>query len=228
MALQTSGPISLRDVNIELGLSAGATISLGGSNIRGLAGVSSGPISLANLRGKSAGKEGVITYTIALNNLNYGTPPESYGFVLSAKMNEFSKFVSRSGELMVGSPPDDNPYRPNNETSPQYGLQIGDYNTTSTNVAYLETRFEGATVGTVGNIGPVPPESQRPAREIEVTSNGVTITFEYTVRDAVDGQLYGYTQKAGNSQSDIDSLKSYWSGRVGSNFTITVKETRSW
>lgn len=60
MALNPSGPISLggstagQSVNLELGQSATATISLGDSNVRALAGVPSGPISLDDLHGKSA------------------------------------------------------------------------------------------------------------------------------------------------------------------------------
>jgi len=53
MALQSSGAISLSNVNVELGRSATAQISLGESAVRNLAGVASGAISLANLYGKS-------------------------------------------------------------------------------------------------------------------------------------------------------------------------------
>lgn len=53
MTLQSSGAISLSQVNTELGLSSTATISLGDSAVRTLAGVSSGAISLSSLYGKS-------------------------------------------------------------------------------------------------------------------------------------------------------------------------------
>jgi hypothetical protein len=52
MGLQTSGPISLGDVRTELGESG--AIGLGNSNVRTLAGVASGAISLGNLYGKSS------------------------------------------------------------------------------------------------------------------------------------------------------------------------------
>ena len=53
MTLQSSGAISLGNVNTELGRSATATISLGETAVRTLAGVPSGTISLSNLYGKS-------------------------------------------------------------------------------------------------------------------------------------------------------------------------------
>jgi hypothetical protein len=52
MALPT-GTISMSQVNTELGRSATATISLGESAVRTLAGVASGAISMQNLKGKS-------------------------------------------------------------------------------------------------------------------------------------------------------------------------------
>jgi len=54
MALPSTGLISLSQVNTELGRAAGATISLGDAEVRGLAGVANGAIGLGNLRGKSA------------------------------------------------------------------------------------------------------------------------------------------------------------------------------
>lgn len=53
MALPASGTISLANVNVELGLSSTATISLNQANVRSLAGIASGTISMSDLLGKS-------------------------------------------------------------------------------------------------------------------------------------------------------------------------------
>lgn len=53
MVLQSSGTISLADVNIELGYSSTREIQLGGADVRGLAGVPTGSIALSNLYGKA-------------------------------------------------------------------------------------------------------------------------------------------------------------------------------
>ena len=52
MTLPASGPITLGQVAVELG--TGLPLTLGDSRVRTLVGVSSGPISLGQLRGKSA------------------------------------------------------------------------------------------------------------------------------------------------------------------------------
>ena len=53
MALPVSGQITLNQVNVELGLTATAQIDMGGSDVRGLFGVASGQITMANGYGKS-------------------------------------------------------------------------------------------------------------------------------------------------------------------------------
>lgn len=55
MALQTSGAISLNDVNVELGNSGTASINMGSSDVRGLFGVASGAISMSDGYGASNG-----------------------------------------------------------------------------------------------------------------------------------------------------------------------------
>jgi hypothetical protein len=54
MALQTTGPISFADINVELGVASTTTRSLNDTTSRTLAGVASGTISMSNFYGKSA------------------------------------------------------------------------------------------------------------------------------------------------------------------------------
>jgi hypothetical protein len=54
MPLQTSGAISLSNVNVELGRSATALINMNESEVRTLAGVATGAITMNNFYGKSA------------------------------------------------------------------------------------------------------------------------------------------------------------------------------
>lgn len=53
MALPTTGPISLYDVNVELGLSGTTTISMNQASVRTLFGVASGQISMSDGYGRS-------------------------------------------------------------------------------------------------------------------------------------------------------------------------------
>jgi len=80
MVLPT-GTISMSQVNTELGISPSATtISLNQANVRALAGVPSGTISMDNLRGKSAVQ---ISYYPTANQGNVTTVPKSSGFSVS-------------------------------------------------------------------------------------------------------------------------------------------------
>lgn len=54
MALPASGTLSASQINVELGLAAGATFSMNDAGVRGLAGKPSGLISFSDLLGKSA------------------------------------------------------------------------------------------------------------------------------------------------------------------------------
>jgi hypothetical protein len=53
MALPSSGPLSLSQVNVELGKSSTAQISLNDADVRALAQKPSGAISMSDLYGKS-------------------------------------------------------------------------------------------------------------------------------------------------------------------------------
>lgn len=65
MALPTTGPIALSQVNTELGRTSTATVSLGEAEVRSLAGLANGAIGLGGLRGKSS----QFTYTITSHQL---------------------------------------------------------------------------------------------------------------------------------------------------------------
>jgi hypothetical protein len=64
-----SGTISLNNVNVELGLAGTTTISMNQANVRALAGVPSGAISMQNLQNKS--NRVTANITISSNTVNY-------------------------------------------------------------------------------------------------------------------------------------------------------------
>ncbi len=75
MALPSSGAISLNAVNVEIGNSATATISMNDADVRTLFDVSSGTISMSNGHGKAwwtaPVASGGTTYTYTYNSKNY-------------------------------------------------------------------------------------------------------------------------------------------------------------
>ena len=54
MTLPTTGSISLSSVDLELGQTANTTINMGSSLVRELAGITSGPIRMSDLRGRNS------------------------------------------------------------------------------------------------------------------------------------------------------------------------------
>lgn len=81
MALPTSGPISLAQVRTELSLSG--AISLGQAEVRNLAGVASGAISMANLHGKSASTHVMTVGAWMINGVNQ----RGYNFMVTGAGN---------------------------------------------------------------------------------------------------------------------------------------------
>jgi hypothetical protein len=83
MTIPASGPISLNDVNIELGNASGTAITMPNSSIRTLTGISSGPIILpTDFYGKSLAF--VYNPTIASDITNY----DMYADAVAAGWNQ--------------------------------------------------------------------------------------------------------------------------------------------
>lgn len=95
MTLPASPPISLKQVGTELGVSS-AGLSLSASNVRTLAGVPTGPISLHDLLGKSAYTPMVVTLTGDLN-LNYPYPFGGGGSTSDVPLLPFVSITGGSG-----------------------------------------------------------------------------------------------------------------------------------
>ena len=92
MALNASGPISLggstsgQSINLELGLSATAAISLNDAAVRTLLGVSSGVITLNNAYGKSSGPQIAIDST-ASRTAHDGVNGRTYTHTITSNTN---------------------------------------------------------------------------------------------------------------------------------------------
>lgn len=99
MALNSSGPISLggstsgQSINLELGRSASATTSLNETAVRGLAGISSGTISLSNFYGKSSR----ISDNFSYGGYNGADP------VIVEKFNDITETQTNAGFTMAAS-----------------------------------------------------------------------------------------------------------------------------
>ena len=108
MALQSSGPISFEEINIELKLSPTATISLNDTAVRTLLGKPSGTISMQDAYGKAS----EIRYinTIARTSISIftlmGSPTEvaDYVFENQAEINaNTASYALRTGVFPAGS-----------------------------------------------------------------------------------------------------------------------------
>ncbi len=98
MTLQSSGPISLGNVALELGRASTTTTSLGEAAVRTLAGVASGPISLSNLYGKSNENFWYATFgSTVVNFLILGT--DSSGNIYASATSAVFKW-DRDGALI--------------------------------------------------------------------------------------------------------------------------------
>ena len=101
MALPT-GTISMSQVNTELGRSATATITLGETAVRTLAGVASGAISMDNLRGKSNAPtfspEGGASAGAAVALYDYGTGDDVVSITIDCSVSAVWNYT-RSGSF---------------------------------------------------------------------------------------------------------------------------------
>lgn len=86
MALQTSGPISLGDINVELDKSATAEVSLGDADVRQLLEVASGEISISDAYGKA----NEFPFTISSNQTNANLRT----LAVNAGWNEVSRVIA--------------------------------------------------------------------------------------------------------------------------------------
>ena len=96
----------MSQVNTELGRSATATISLGESAVRTLAGVPSGAISMDNLRGKSAATVNFINQYIASNQSGPATAGyrvNSNGFDYENVQNVYSALTQWATPTSIAS-----------------------------------------------------------------------------------------------------------------------------
>lgn len=99
MALQSSGQISLNDVNVELDNSGTAQIGLGDTAVRDLFDISSGEIEMADGYGKSSAILPTQTYTVdsnAFQNVQPNNSSTTYDLSLT-----FSGWTPQAGDLLV-------------------------------------------------------------------------------------------------------------------------------
>lgn len=99
MALQSTGPISLSDINIELGFASNARISLNDSAVRDLAGIPSGPISLSDFYGKASYDPAlmIMPATINVESSGFGSP----AFIQWDASNDKAIRYTSSGNVIV-------------------------------------------------------------------------------------------------------------------------------
>lgn len=174
MALQTSGQISLNDVNVELGNSGTAQISMGSSAVRGLFGVASGQIRMSDGYGKA--NEFVLTNEGTINGQS------------NRKQITVSSFISSGETIKVPS----GFWVWSDSTS--VPAMIIDIPCTVIN--------EGKIIGKGGAGGVGPDSAQAGGPAVKITSTGVTITnasgsYIAGGGGGGGGHFYGYPQARG-------------------------------
>ena len=108
MALESSGTLSIggsttnRSINLELGRSATATSNLNETDLRTLAGVSSGTIAISNFHGKSS--EFMVQRSVRFNSADLPRITRTCGTPTSSGTWTFSCWVKRSDVFGTQSP----------------------------------------------------------------------------------------------------------------------------
>lgn len=114
MALQSSGAISLNNVNVELGNSGTASINMGSADVRNLFGVASGAISLADGYGASSGFTPITNVNVSGISVqgNFANPNGTSITGAYGNANSFTARTSRmdgnSDYIAVCAPTEDN------------------------------------------------------------------------------------------------------------------------
>lgn len=144
MTLPVSGnPISLANVNTELGKSYNATISLNDAAVRALAGESSGAISLANLFGKSSYNPGSVTSpTMPSGSYSDLESDSSYG--------EVAVWFNSDGTYFVRDSLNDTRASGNWTTAPASGVGAN-FNYVLTCSSHSGTAYTASKSGTLGS-----------------------------------------------------------------------------
>lgn len=153
MALQTSGQISLNDVNVELGNSGTAQIDMNSAAVRGLFGVASGEIGMDD--GYGAANAFALTLSSSTQEANLSTLATAAGWDGSSAVE-----VTIASGVYVWS-----------DNVSVAGLLVNIANCTVTNSGYIIGRG-----GNGGNGGLVSGYNGGPA--ISVTASNVTISNE--------------------------------------------------
>lgn len=138
MPTPSSGPISISSINSELGLSSTAQNSLGNSNVRSLAGISSGQVSLgSNLYNKSSAP-------------SWNTSSGSIGSDYTQRNSSFSVSASSpfgvTYSLVSGSVPSGQSFNTSNGVISGTANGVADFSSTTFNFTVRATSGTGKFV----------------------------------------------------------------------------------
>ena len=174
MALQSSGQISLNDVNVELDNSGTAQIGMGDTAVRDLFGIASGEIEMADGYGKSS--EILPTQTYTADSDNYADVQANNNGTIYTRSLTFSGWTPQSGDLVIavgwayahaGQQPSSNmttiyhdygtPWYAPNGYKPAYAISYRICNGTESNTIDVVTGGGHASarsyIGAIGTIG---------------------------------------------------------------------------